>query len=78
MAKGTIRRLLKHRSFGFIQSEDGRDVFFHRSAVGDILFKGLQEGQTVEFVVEETPQGPKARDVRVMMEDHSAPLGTSQ
>jgi CspA family cold shock protein len=65
VARGIIRRLLEHRGFGFIQSEDGRNVFFHRSEVLQVSFQTLQEGQTVEFAVEETPQGPKARRVRV-------------
>ncbi len=65
MAQGTIRRLLEQRGFGFIQSDDGRSVFFHRSEVLHVPFSELQEGQVVEFVVEETPQGPKARRVRV-------------
>ena len=66
MAKGVIRRLLAHRGFGFIQSGDGRHVFFHRSAVLHVPFLELQEGQVVEFTVEETPQGPKARRVYVI------------
>jgi CspA family cold shock protein len=57
--------LLEQRGFGFIQSEDGRNVFFHRSEVLRVPFRALREGQVVEFVVEETPQGPKARRVRV-------------
>jgi len=65
VAQGTIRRLLEQRGFGFIQSDDGRSVFFHRSEVLHVPFSELQEGQVVEFVVEETPQGPKARRVRV-------------
>ena len=77
MAKGTIRRLLEHRGFGFIQSEDGRNVFFHRSEVLHVPFGALQEGRAVEFRVEETPQGPKARRVRVM-ETHSVLRGGNQ
>jgi CspA family cold shock protein len=69
MAKGTIRRLLEQRGFGFIQSEDGRRVFFHRSDVLRVPFSELREGQAVEFAVEETPQGPKARRVRVIDAD---------
>jgi cold shock protein len=65
VAKGIIRRLLEHRGFGFIQSEDGRNVFFHRSEVLHLPFQALQEGQAVEFTVQETPQSPKARRVRV-------------
>jgi cold shock protein len=65
VAKGMIRRLLEHRGFGFIQCEDGRKVFFHRSEVLHVPFSKLQEGQVVEFAIQETPQGPKARRVRV-------------
>jgi CspA family cold shock protein len=57
--------LLEYRGFGFIQSEDGRSVFFHRSEVLRVSFVELHEGQVVEFVVEDTSQGPKARRVRV-------------
>ncbi len=74
VAKGMIRRLLEHRGFGFIQSEDGRNVFFHRSEVLHVPFSELQEGQVVEFTVEETPQGPKARRVRVAVTARTIPL----
>jgi CspA family cold shock protein len=78
VAKGIIRRLLEHRGFGFIQSEDGRNVFFHRSEVLQVSFQALQEGQTVEFAVEETPQGSKARRVRVTTTACSTPLRTNE
>jgi cold shock protein len=73
VAKGIIRRLLEHRGFGFIQSEDGRNVFFHRSEVLHVPFQTLQEGQAVEFAVEETSQGPKARQVRVTATARTTP-----
>jgi len=74
VTRGMIRRLLEHRGFGFIQSEDGRGVFFHRSEVLHVPFSDLQEGQVVEFAVEETPQGPKARRVRVVVTACTTPL----
>jgi CspA family cold shock protein len=74
VAKGMIRRLLEHRGFGFIQDEDGRNVFFHRSEVLYVPFMELREGQFVEFAVEETSQGPKARRVRVMLTVRTTPL----
>jgi cold shock protein len=77
-AKGTIRRLLEQRGFGFIQSGGGRSVFFHRSEVHHVPFWELQEGQVVEFVVENTPQGPKARQVRVIGGTQIPPLGPNQ
>jgi cold shock protein len=78
VAKGTIRRLLEHRGFGFIQSEDGRNVFFHRSEILHVPFGALQEGQAVEFMVEETPQGPKARRVRVTATARTTPLRSNE
>jgi cold shock CspA family protein len=78
VAKGIIRRLLEHRGFGFIQGEDGRNVFFHRSEVLHVPFQALQEGQAVEFTVEETAQGPKARRVRVTVTARTTPLRTSE
>jgi len=78
VAKGIIRRLLEHRGFGFIQSEDGRNVFFHRSEVLNVSFQALQEGEVVEFTVEETSQGPKARRVRVTATARTTPLRTNE
>jgi len=78
MTKGIIRRLLEYRGFGFIQSEDGRNVFFHRSEVLHVPFQALQEGQAVEFMVEETPQGPKARRIRVTATARATTLQTNE
>jgi cold shock protein len=72
VAKGIIRRLVEYRGFGFIQSDDGRSVFFHRSAVRYVSFGELQEGQAVEFEIEDTPQGPKARHVCVIKGDSTS------
>jgi len=49
MAKGTIRRLITDRGFGFIQTEEGKDLFCHRSELQDVEFGILREGQEVEF-----------------------------
>jgi len=43
MAKGTIRRLMRDRGYGFITSEDGKDIFFHRIALRDLRFDSLKE-----------------------------------
>jgi len=48
MAKGTIARLMD-RGFGFIKTEDGTDLFFHRNELDGVEFDGLREGQEVEF-----------------------------
>ncbi len=49
MPKGTIKRLIADRGFGFIQTEQGTDLFFHRSEVQGVEFGSLIEGQEVEF-----------------------------
>jgi len=57
MPKGTIKRLMD-RGFGFIQSESGEDLFFHRSELVGVEFSSLREGQVVEF---EKGQGQDGR-----------------
>ena len=48
MAKGTIKRLMD-RGFGFIQTAEGADLFFHRNDLEGVEFNSLSEGQEVEF-----------------------------
>lgn len=63
MPEGTIKKIVPDRGFGFIAAEDGKEYFFHRSAVEN--FDGLQGGERVEFEVEPSPKGPRAGRVRV-------------
>jgi CspA family cold shock protein len=64
MNKGKIARLTD-RGFGFI-SQDGeeKDLFFHASALVDVAFNDLQEGDDVTFEIAEGPKGPNATDVQ--------------
>jgi len=62
--KGKIKRLIRERGFGFITAEDGKEVFFHRSALAEGDFDALEEGISVEFNLERGPKGPRATDVR--------------
>ena len=64
--KGEIKKLIRERGFGFISAEDGREIFFHRSALGGTDFDALEEGNNVEFNVERGPKGPRAVNVRVI------------
>ncbi len=64
MAKGTIRRLMKDRGYGFIANEDGKDVFFHQLALKDLEFDSLKEGQSLEFEVKEESRGPRAVNIK--------------
>jgi CspA family cold shock protein len=52
MPKGTIRRILLDRGFGFIKSERGEDLFFHSSELQGVEHRFLREGQEVEFEVD--------------------------
>ena len=63
--KGKIKRLIRERGFGFIIAEDGKEVFFHRSALAEGDFDALEEGTSVEFNLERGPKGPRAMGVRV-------------
>jgi len=64
VAKGTVGRLMKDRGYGFITTEDGKDIFFHRTALQDIKFYSLREGKSLEFENEEGPKAPRAIDIR--------------
>ena len=65
MAKGTVKRLVRERGFGFILGEDGVQIFFHRSAVQGDGFDALAEGQAVEFDVVRGDKGPRAANLKV-------------
>ena len=64
--KGKIKRLIRGRGFGFISAEDGSEVFFHHSALQDINFDTLEEGDSVEFDIEKEYRGTRAVNVRVI------------
>jgi len=65
MPKGTIRRLITDRGFGFIATEQGEDLFFHRNELQGVNYSSLREGQQVEFEVAQGPDGSCAAKVRL-------------
>ncbi len=65
MPKGTIKKLVANKGFGFIQGERG-ELFFHHSAVQGTTIEDLREGQSVEFDEGRGPKGPRAENVRVV------------
>jgi CspA family cold shock protein len=68
MANGSIKTITE-RGFGFIQPEHGyEDVFFHRSALVDVSFELLRQGDRVTFTAEKDPRGrgPRAANVRLV------------
>jgi CspA family cold shock protein len=60
---GKVKWFSSEKGFGFIEREDGGDVFVHFSAIADEGFKTLVEGQSVEFDVVEGQRGPQASNV---------------
>jgi len=63
---GTVKWFNGDKGFGFIAREGGADVFVHFSAIQGDGFKNLNEGQKVEFTVEQGPKGPQAANVVVV------------
>ena len=49
MAKGTIKKLIRDKGYGFIQTEEGKDLFFHQSQLQGVDYSSLKEGQEVEY-----------------------------
>ncbi len=66
MATGTIKWFNEKKGYGFIQQDDGGDLFVHYTALSGSGFRTLYEGQKVQFEVETTPKGPKAKNVEVI------------
>ena len=66
MPQGKIKKLVADKGFGFIEGDQGEDMFFHLSALEDATFEDLSEGQTVEFEIGQGPKGARAENVRVI------------
>ena len=63
MQKGTVKWFNAEKGYGFIEGEDGKDVFVHFSAITMEGYKTLQEGESVEFDVIDGAKGPQAANV---------------
>ena len=63
MNQGTVKWFNAEKGYGFIEGQDGKDVFVHFSAIEQDGFKTLDEGQEVEFEVVEGARGPQAANV---------------
>lgn len=63
MAKGTVKWFNNSKGYGFIEQENGEDVFVHYTSVKGQGYRSLREGQAVEFEIEEGDKGPKAVNV---------------
>ena len=63
MEQGKVKWFNSEKGFGFIERENGNDVFVHVSAILGEGYKTLEEGQVVNFEVEEGARGPQAANV---------------
>jgi CspA family cold shock protein len=64
--KGTVKWFSRQKGYGFIEREDGDDVFVHYSDIQGTGFKNLYEGEQVEFAIEQGEKGPRAANVTSM------------
>ena len=64
MATGTVKWFNAEKGYGFISQPEGADVFVHFSAIQSTGYRSLEEGQQVEFEVQEGPKGLQAASVR--------------
>jgi cold shock protein len=65
MNNGTVKWFNEAKGFGFIQQQDGPDLFVHHSGINAQGFKSLSEGDKVTFDVQQGPKGPSAVNVTV-------------
>lgn len=63
MANGTVKWFSDKKGYGFIEQEEGDDIFVHYSSITTSGFKSLSEGDRVTFDIEESDRGPVAKNV---------------
>ena len=63
MAKGKVKWFNDQKGYGFIEQDNGTDVFVHHTSIQGEGFKTLAEGQKVEFELSDSPKGPRAENV---------------
>ena len=66
MANGTVKWFNDRKGFGFIEQDNGPDVFVHHSGIIADGFKTLDEGAQVTFDIEDGPKGPSAKNVKAL------------
>ncbi len=68
MPQGKIKRLVSDRGFGFIEEDNGNDLFFHHSELQGVSIEQLSEGQVVQYEKGQGKKGPCATNVRLAVQ----------
>jgi CspA family cold shock protein len=63
---GVVKWFDDAKGYGFIESEEGRDIFVHHTAIQNTGFRSLSEGQRVRFDVSQGPKGEQAQNVEIL------------
>ena len=66
MAEGTVKWFSDHKGYGFIEQDDGQDLFVHHTGINASGFKSLNEGQRVRFEIETNEKSSKAKNVEIL------------
>lgn len=66
MAAGKVKWFSEAKGYGFIATEEGKDVFVHYSAIQGTGRRNLYEGQDVQFEITDGPKGPQAAEVQIL------------
>ena len=66
MTNGVVKWFSEKKGYGFIEQDDGQDIFVHHSAINAAGFRSLNEGDRVTFDIEQGPKGPAAVNVTVV------------
>lgn len=66
MLNGSVKWFSDAKGYGFISTDEGKDVFVHYSAINGVGRKTLYEGQQVQFDIAEGPKGPQAANVTIV------------
>ena len=64
--EGKVKWFNEKKGFGFIEQDNGPDLFVHHTSIAGEGFKTLSEGQRVSYEVEETSKGPRAKNVQII------------
>lgn len=65
--QGNIKRIVLHKNFGFIEANGKDNIFFHREdVVPQSSYTDMLEGDKVTFLMDKTPKGPRARNVKIV------------